>query len=76
MLREKGIITSASLGSGYVSVCNASDLVDELTDRLVANPSFGLRVGKGGMTLGFAFPNEHYMNSVNVTEVICAQACY
>jgi aminoglycoside N3'-acetyltransferase len=45
VLREKRIITSASLGSGYVFVCKASDLVDELTDKLVENASFASRAG-------------------------------
>ena len=45
VLREKEIITSVSLGSGYVSICNASDLVDVLTDRLISNPSFALCKG-------------------------------
>jgi aminoglycoside 3-N-acetyltransferase len=44
-LRDRKIIASAGLGSGSVSVCNAQALVDELTARLVADPSFALCQG-------------------------------
>ena len=42
-LREKKIIASASLGTGHVAICNARDLVDELTDRLVEDASYALK---------------------------------
>jgi aminoglycoside 3-N-acetyltransferase len=42
-LRERKIIASTSLGGGHVAICNARDLVDELTDRLVEDPSYALK---------------------------------
>jgi aminoglycoside 3-N-acetyltransferase len=42
-LRERKIIASASLGGGHVAICNARDLVDELTGRLVEDPSYALK---------------------------------
>jgi aminoglycoside 3-N-acetyltransferase len=44
LLREKGIISSTSLGSGEVSICDATVMVDELTERLKQTPSYALQV--------------------------------
>ena len=45
LLREKGIISSTSLGSGEVSICDATIMVDELTKVLKENPSYALQGG-------------------------------
>jgi aminoglycoside 3-N-acetyltransferase len=42
-LREGKIIASMSLGAGQIAIGNARDLVDELTDRLVEDPSYALK---------------------------------
>lgn len=43
LLRENGIISSTSLGSGEVSICDATVMVNELTERLKKTPSYALQ---------------------------------
>jgi aminoglycoside 3-N-acetyltransferase len=41
-LREKKIISSTNLGIGEVSICNGNEMVNDLTDKFVAEPTFPL----------------------------------
>ena len=42
-LRSRGIIKSADLGSGRVSICNGSEMVNELTKKFKEEPLFSLK---------------------------------